>query len=178
MDRPDPKDPSKPEIFDFQYQEVEPFGMICLEAYEMAGDHDLLVRLYDAFSRWDAWLCAHRMTSNRGLIEMFCGFDSGMDGSGRLHGMACPEKLYGQNAAVMPECDVVPILAPDMNVVFWADRMALSQMAALLGKPDEAAMWKAKADEVKRLIFHYCFNEEDLAFYDVDKHGNQRKCLH
>ena len=177
LDRPDPKDPSKPEIFDFQYQEVEPFGMICLEAYEMAGDHDLLVRLYDAFSRWDAWMCKHRMTSNRGLIEMFCGYDTGMDNSGRNIGMSCPENYNEQNAAVLPIDDVVPILAPDMNALFWGDRMALAQMADMLGKPEEAAAWREKADEIKRLIFHYCFNEEDLAFYDVDKHGNQRKNL-
>jgi len=177
LDRPDPKDPTKPEIFDFQIQEVEPFGMVCLEAYALAGDHDLLVRLYDAFTRWDAWLCANRMTSNRGLIEMFCGYDTGMDNSGRNAGISCPENYNNQNAAVLPIDDVVPILAPDMNALFWSDRMALAKMAELLGKPEEAAMWREKAEEVKQLIFRYCFNEEDLAFYDVDKHGNQRKNL-
>ena len=177
LDRPDPKDPSKPELFDFQIQEVNPAGPMALEVYEYDHDPDFLTRIYDAFTRWDAWLCANRMNSNRGLIEMFCGYDTGMDGSGRLNGMSCPHNFNDQNAAVMPEDDVVPILAPDMNMVFWADRVALSKMAALLGKPEEAAAWQAKADEVKRLVFHYCFNEEDLAFYDVDKHGNQRKCL-
>lgn len=177
LDRPDPKDPAKPEIFDFQIQEVVPFGPMALEVYEYDHDPDLLARMYDGFCRWDAWLCANRMTSNRGLIEMFCGYDTGMDNSGRNHGMSCPENYGNRNAAVLPPDDVVPILAPDMNMVFWADRMALSQMARLLGKPEEAAAWETKADEVKRLIFHYCFNEEDLAFYDVDKHGKQRKYL-
>ena len=177
LDRPDPKDPSKPEIFDFQIQEVVSFGQLALEVYEYDHDPAFLARLYDAFSRWDAWLCKYRMTSNRGLIEMFCGFDTGMDNSGRNIGLSCPNNYHNQNASVLPIDDVVPILAPDMNVAFWGDRMALSKMAELLGKPEEAAAWKAKADEVKRLIFHYCFNEEDLAFYDVDKHGNQRKCL-
>ena len=177
LDRPDPNDPTKPEVGNTQIQEVIPFGPMALEVYEYDHDPVFLQRLYDAFSRWDAWHCANRMTSNRGLIEMFCGYDTGMDGSGRLHGISCPEKYYGYDATVLPEDDVVPILAPDMNMVFWANRIALSKMAALLGKAEEAAQWQAKADEVKRLVFHYCFNEEDLAFYDVDKHGNQRKYL-
>lgn len=177
LDQPDPEDPSRPEVFDFQIQEVVPFGLLALEVYEYDHDPDFLARLYDAFTRWDAWLCANRMTSNRGLIEMFCGFDTGMDNSGRNIGLSCPDNFNNQNASVLPPDDVVPILAPDMNMVFWGDRIALSKMAEYLGKAEEAAMWKAKADEVKRLIFHYCFSEEDLAFYDVDKHGNQRKNL-
>ena len=148
MDRPDPEDPSRPLVCNTQIQEVIPFGPMALEVYKYDHDPDFLARLYDAFTRWDQWHCAHRMTSGRGLIEMFCGYDTGMDGSGRLHGLSCPEKYYGHDATVLPEDDVVPILAPDMNMVFWANRIALSKIAALLGKAEEAAAWQEKADEI------------------------------
>jgi len=177
LDQPDPTDPSRPKVLYCQIQEVLAFGQLCLEVYRYDNDADLLRRLYDAFTRWDAWLCAHRMTSGRGLIEMFCGFDTGMDNSGRLEGMSCPDNYDNRNAGEMPIDDVVPILAPDMNMAFWGDRMALSEMAGLLGKADEAAAWKEKADQVRDNIYKHCFDEEDLCFYDVDKHGRKRKNL-
>jgi len=159
-----------------QTQECVSFTRLALEACgQNADDPDFLVQCYEACKKWDEWLCAARMPHKKGLIEMFCGFDTGHDNSGRLRDMKYPN-LYSKDGAAMPDDDpVLPVLAPDMNAVFYGDRMALADMADKLGKADEAAIWRKKAEEVRQAIFEYCYNEEDNFFYDVDKFGKQRK---
>lgn len=169
-----------------QIQECISFARLCLAVYEMNKDKDFLKKCYDANKAWDGWLRRNRMTTGRGLIEMFCGYDTGHDNSGRFQGMSCKYN-YGRrengvvkhyNAAVLPPDDgITPILAPDMNCNFYATQMALADMADVLGMPEEAAEWREKAKEIKAKLFEHCYNKEDAFFYDVDRHGNQRKHL-
>ena len=72
-----------------QIQECVSFYSLCLEVYRMNRDAALLARAYESGRRWDNWLRRHRMTTGRGLVEMFFGYDTGHDNSGRLEGMAC-----------------------------------------------------------------------------------------
>lgn len=164
----------------WQIQECVSFFTLCLEVYRLNKDSAFLAKIYESGKKWDAWLRKYRMTTGRGLIEMFCGFDTGHDNSGRLEGISCPGNyvLDGkpQNAGVLPPDDgITPILAVDMNCNFYGDEMALAEMAELLGKPEEAAAWKASAAAVKEKLFHYCWNEEDAFFYDVNRNNVQRK---
>lgn len=160
-----------------QLQECVSFATLCYETWEKNPDPDFLKFLYEGCSKWDAWLCANRMKGGHGLVEMYCGYDTGHDNSGRLDGMKYRGNLPGKDAAAYPEdCDVAPLIAPDINAVFYADRMALARMAEQLGLPEEAEQWRKKAEEVKRKLFEICYDAEDQFFYDVDKHGNMRKC--
>lgn len=165
-----------------QIQECVSFPRLCLEVCEMSGDRALLERSYQSAKAWVAWLRRHRMTSGRGLIELFVGYDTGHDNSGRLTGLSC-QGLYQKdgvrmNAAVLPENDsVAPILAVDMNCNFYASHRALEKMARLLQKNDEAEKWKVDAAQIKSKLFEHCYDENDAFFYDVDKNGNKRKYL-
>ena len=166
-----------------QIQECMSLGRLCLMVYKINGDRGFLRRCYDAVSSWDGWLCRNRMTTGRGLIELFCGYDTGHDNSGRFVDISCPRNYkYAEkrhhNAAVLPPDDgVTPMLAPDMNCTFYASRVALAEMAEILGMPSEAEAWREKARDVKEKLFDYCYNAEDAFFYDVDRHGNQRNYL-
>jgi len=159
-----------------QTQECVSFGSLCLDAIRQnPQDADLLSDCYKACSAWDGWMCRNRMTLGTGLVEMFCGYDTGHDNSGRMIGLKYPGRICGDAAVPPADDDALPILAPDMNAVFYGNRMALAQMAEMLDLPLEAAAWRAKAEEVKKKLFEYCYNEQDQFFYDVDRHGNQRK---
>jgi hypothetical protein len=106
---------------------------------------------------------------------MYCGYDTGHDNSERLRGMKY-EGWVGEDGGYMPtDCPVAPMLATDMNANFYGNRVALSEMAALLGKPDEAAAWRKKANDIREKMFELLFDEKDCFFYDVDKHGRQRR---
>lgn len=154
-------------------QECVPFGRICYETYLLTKDEDFLNEAYTAFCGWDKWLCANRMTRKTGLIELFCEWDTGHDNSIRLEGIdhATPD-MFGKEFSNQP---FMPLIAPDMNAVFYGDRMALCDMARALGKNEEADAWKKKAQDVKNKTLELLYNKEDNFFYDVDKNGNARK---
>ncbi len=165
-----------------QIQECVSFAKLCWLVYGMNGDKNFLKRAYVASSKWAVWLRQNRMTSGRGLIEMFVGFDTGHDNSGRLSGLSCKRNYsvdgVRQNASVLPaNDDVAPIIAVDMNCNFFATLTALSRMARELGLADAANDWADQAAKLKRKIFEVCYNADDQFFYDVDKHGVQRKFL-
>ena len=162
-----------------QIQECVSFYSLCLEVCRMNGDRTLLAKAYESGRRWDGWLRRHRMTTGRGLVEMFFGYDTGHDNSGRLEGMACPGNyvLNGveQNEGTLPPDDgITPILAVDMNANLYGNERALAEMANLLGRDGEAAAWEVSAQAVKEKMFKLCYDEEDAFFYDVDRNGRKR----
>ncbi len=156
-----------------QLQECVSFTRLCLEASRLNNDPELLREAYEKCVRWDAWLVKNRMTMGKGLIELFGLFDTGHDNSARLTGIpgSCPDG----DAARMNEVDGLPLLAPDLNAVFYGSRMALSEMADELGRPEEAAAWREKAAAVKEALNEHCYCPEDDFYYDVDCRGNMRK---
>lgn len=163
-----------------QIQECVSFFALALEVYEMNHDMGFLKKVYNAGKKWDKWLRTYRMTTNRGLIEMFVGYDTGHDNSGRLEGISCKENYcvdgVPQDADKLPPDDgVTPILAVDMNCNFYGDEKALAKMAVILGKREEAILWEDSATEVKKKLFEYCYDKKDAFFYDVDRNGNKRK---
>ena len=165
-----------------QIQECVSFGRLCLRVCAMLGDEKLYERCYYSLKKWVEWQKANRMRTKRGLVEMYVGYDTGHDNSGRLSGLRYPEnhRFFGieRNAAVYPYFDkVAPILAVDMNCVYFGDLTALGTFADKLGRKEDSLRWKKEAEEVKRNIFRYCFDEDDCFFYDVDKKGRKRKYL-
>lgn len=163
-----------------QIQEVVSLGTLCFEVYEMSGNREYLEKCYNDIEKWIGWLKKYRMTTGRGLIEMFVGYDTGHDNSGRLNGMACPGNQFasGKEADALPPDDgITPIIAVDMNCNFYGNLKALEKMATALGKPDEAKKWASLAAEFKKRFFEICYDKEDAFFYDVDRSGNKRKFL-
>lgn len=164
-----------------QVQECVSFAALCLEVAKMTNDRAFLTEVYDGCCRWDNWLRKYRMTTKHGLIEMFVGYDTGHDNSGRLSDMAHPHNHVSPegkicNASHLPEDDgVTPILALDMNCNFYATQTALAEMAELLGKTEEAADWREKSREVKTNILTQLYDPEDAFFYDADRNGKLRK---
>ncbi|MBR2466546.1 MAG: hypothetical protein IKM18_00360 [Clostridia bacterium] len=163
-------------------QECVSFAKLCFMIYEMSGDKGFLRRAFDASQKWVTWLRSNRMTLGTGLVEMFVGFDTGHDNSGRLEGLSCQGRyrIDGtlQNAAVLPKDDpTAPVIAVDMNCNYYATLTALSKMARVLGLSAEAKKFAEDATRVKKKLFEYCYSEEDAFFYDVDKNGRQMKYL-
>lgn len=166
-----------------QIQECVSFLSLALEVSDMLCDREFDEKVYNSGVKWIEWLEKNRMTLKKGLVEMFVGFDTGHDNSGRLEGILCKGKYIlpngkSANAAVLPEGEkVAPIIAVDMNCNFYGNLTALSHFAEKLKKPEECIMWKNKAMRVKEKLLEICFDEEDTFFYDVDKNGNKRKYL-
>lgn len=155
-------------------QECVSFASLCYEIYEETGDRVFLEEAYQGCVRWAEWLSRNRMGSS-GLLEVYCGFDTGHDNSSRLDGMKYPRSIC-YDASVRPEdCPVAPMIGADLNAVFYGTHSALGRMADALGLP-ETDEWMRKAEEHRKKLFAHCYAEEDLYFYDVDRRGAQRKC--
>ncbi len=175
-----------------QVQECVSVGQVCLEAIaQNKDDPAFLPKCYSAVSRWVDWFYKNRMSLGTGLVEMYCGYDTGHDNSARLTGYKngayslTPVKYEGnrpdgcggtRNAGIPTDDDnVLPVLTPDMNACFFGNHMALAEMADMLGKPEEAKAWREKGEVVRRKMFEYLWDRDDEFFYDVDRHGRMRK---
>lgn len=165
----------------FQIQECVSFARLAYMVYEMVLDDALLLKIFESSKKWVAWLYKNRMTLNKGLVEMFVGYDTGHDNSARLDGMKYKGnyEINGvkQNASVLPDCDISPILAVDMNSNLYATLTAIVKMANKLDKKEDEIKYSKMRDELKCKLFKYCYDENDIFFYDVDKYGNKRKYL-
>ena len=174
---------SKDELIGYTHtQEVVSFARLALEVCQMKNDRAFYEKCYKAAMAWDSWLRKYRMTSGRGLVEMFYGWDTGHDNSGRLNGMKYRENLVidgeAMNASVMPTDDeLLPILAVDMSANLYSTDMAIAEFADYLGDKENAAHYRGLAKEIKQKMFELLYDETDAFFYDVDRSGNKRKFL-
>ena len=169
LQRPDGQLPANDKRSETDFGQIQMVVPIAATAWELArytGDAELLETAYHACSRWDAWLMRYRNTRGTGLIEGFCTYDTGMDNSPRWAGMApqCPDK----DARRCPPNPSLPRLCPDLSATVYGARVALSAMAAALGKQSEATQWQERAETIRNLILQRLYNSEDAAFYDLD----------
>ncbi len=149
-----------------QIQSVVPIAATAMELAERTGDEELLTSAYRACSAWDAWLMRYRNTRGTGLCEAFCGYDTGMDRNARFKGIpwTCP----GGDARICPDLPTMPYLAPDLSATVYGERKALAGMARMLGKASEAAQWEERAESLRKALMKWCFDADDLFFYDRD----------
>ena len=165
----------------FQIQECVSFTKLAYMVYEMVEDDNLLLKIYESSKKWVSWLYNNRMTLNKGLVEMFVGYDTGHDNSARLDGMKYKGNYeidgVKQNASVLPDCDNAPIIAVDMNCNLYATLTTIAKIAKKLNRLDEENKYLQMAKELKANLFKECYDSEDVFFYDVDKNGNKRKYL-
>lgn len=148
-----------------QIQMVVPIAATAWETAQRSGNEAFLAEAYNACSRWDAWLRRYRNTRGTGLIEAFCTYDTGQDNSPRWEGVsnACPDG----DAKKCPVGESVPRLCPDLSATVFGGRVALSAMAAALGKQAEAQKWAEEAEQIRKLIVEKLWCEDDASFYDV-----------
>lgn len=167
-----------PEYGYSQIQECVSFFRLCFEFYEISNDIEFLNNAYEKGKKWIEWCESCRMVNQNGLIETFCGFDDGHDNSPRKNGMKYKGTAKNDDAAQYPDDDnVLPIISPDVNAVYYGDLLALSEIAKILNKLSESEYYLKKAEVVKKLIIKICYDEKDNFFYDVDRYGKIRKYL-
>ena len=153
-----------------QVQVVYPFARCAFEIAKKTGrPRSDFERIYRSGCAYDAWFENKRNTSGSGLVEMFCEYDTGHDNDPRVKDGGIPHLC--EDAAVMPDCPVLPVLSVDLSAAVYGGRTALAEVAEFLGKTSEAAHWRAKAEQLKKLIRERLYDPEDEFYYDVDKNG-------
>ncbi|MEO2203846.1 hypothetical protein ABGV42_08855 [Paenibacillus pabuli] len=152
-----------------QIQLVTPLARSVWNHYQLHGkDRTFLRTMYTAMTRFDEWIARHRDTRGTGCVEAFSTFDTGHDLSPRFWHV--PDTPYQNDpSAYHPDSPVLPFLAPDLTANIYCQRIYLSRMAEELG--ESGLEWKAKAEFSLDRLFRYCYDEEDLFFYDRDRNN-------
>ncbi|MGH9401457.1 MAG: MGH1-like glycoside hydrolase domain-containing protein [Terriglobia bacterium] len=153
-----------------QIQMVVPIAATALELFERLQDEAFLATAYRGCSAWDDWLARYRNTRGTGLCEAFCGYDTGEDNSARFKGL--PWKCPNDDARICPKVGALPYLAPDLSATVYGGRLALARMATLLGKRGEASRWEERAASIRQAMMKWCFDPEDVCFYDRDRNNH------
>ncbi|MBP5322749.1 MAG: hypothetical protein J6Y84_03000 [Bacteroidaceae bacterium] len=119
--------------------------------YLVHHDKTLIHDVYDGLKEnYKAWEESHR--DSTGLFWQIDGYD-GMEES--VSG-ALNEDHSGYR--------------PTINSYMYADAMALSKMARLLGKKKEARLYKKKATEIKKLMNKWLWDKRDQFYKSIPRH--------
>lgn len=155
-----------------QVQVVTPLSRTAGVLWRLAGglDAGALAQAYDAIARFDRWLVRHRQTRGTGCLEAFCTFDTGHDGSPRFWHI--PDRTWRRQAdRYDPNSPLLPLLAPDLTAMLYAQRQHLARLADALARPGDGDYWRGAAEETRAALFRECFDHDDGLFYDRDRQG-------
>lgn len=116
-----------------------------LKLYEKSGHLDFLEETYQPLCRWNDWWMTYSMNEN-GLAEYRHPFSSGLDDS----------PMWDEG---------MPVVAPDLNTYLCIQQESLAQMADLIGLPDDAAKYRAGADQMAQQMLDLLWSEEQGIFH-------------
>lgn len=126
-----------------------------LEIYKITGDKAFLAEAYDSGKKFYNYYVSNRDKDEDGLCEW------------SAH--AVLESVRDARVAVW---DVVGwpsnFEGPDVNAMLVSEAKALAEMAAELGKPQEAEGWNTDAEKRSALINEKLWDSEDGFYYNVD----------
>jgi hypothetical protein len=179
------------------------FPMPAFELYYWLNkDKKYLSRLYDALEKFDIYLWRTHDSDDDGCLESWCVYDTGEDNSLRygkspaswpyeypptiqhlmkMSARELKENCYQFTEFAIPAIDSlkkipVPIESMDIMSFSFTGRDVLSLISGELGNGKEA-YWRNKANEVKRKIKDYLWDENKHACYDRDKSNHTMSIL-
>lgn len=110
--------------------------------WERTGDNAFISEVYDGLALYYNWWIGNRDMNQNGLIEYNTQLETGWDTSPRWG-------LMGTNPSIEGG---MPIEAIDLNCYMYVGALALSDMAAELGKTQDALDFKQKVDALAEKI--------------------------
>ncbi|MCQ2179112.1 MAG: hypothetical protein MJY91_03285 [Bacteroidales bacterium] len=133
-----------------------PIADATLKLYSVHGDMDLIRDTYEGLKDiYAAWESDHR--DPNGLFWQVDGND-GMEVS--ISGSMSPD-AKGYRATI--------------NSYMYADAMALSVMAEMLGRSLDVTVYKEKAEEIRKLMDEYLWDEEACFYKVIPRNGRMEK---
>ena len=82
---------------------------------------------------------------------MYCEYDTGHDNSFRFRGLPkfCPE----HNAALCPAFPTLPYAAPDLTATMFGGRLAMAEIASILGDRVKQEYWLEQSERMRKALF-------------------------
>lgn len=112
-----------------------------LKIHQTAPDLDFLKGIYNPFVRLNYWWFEFNDDDKDGLAQYNHPYSSGLDDSPLWdHGM--------------------PVESPDLNTYLCIQMQSLAEIAETMGLPEEAALWRSRAEEVVQRMIEDFWDEE------------------
>lgn len=163
-------------------------------------DRSYLQKLYTALEKHDAYLWRTRDSNGDGLLETWCVWDTGEDGSSRLVTRNAPtrwpfefpplssdrpdpenpedlRRYWGEHAgghAPKPtrEGVLAPFASMDVMGYSYDGRATLAKIARVLGNGQET-FWTEAAESVRQQLIEGLWDPVRQACFDRDRHGHR-----
>ena len=116
-----------------------------LKIHETDPNIDFLREIYHPINLCNAWWFNFNDDDRDGIVQYSHPYSSGLDDS--------PIWDYG-----------MPVESPDINTYLHIQMISLSRIAELIGKPNDAATWKAKANKHLGQMIKHLWDEEAGVF--------------
>jgi len=146
------------------------FGWLATAAlaiHRLAADRSWLEKVYRQTGDWMRWLSRYRDTDGTGLIECWSMGDCGFDFSPRFPNM----KLHVPSLREPPSDGPTPYKAPDISGLAFLEQTSLAEIAAILGRAEEARDWQRRAVELRQRIRERLRDPASGLYFDRDRHG-------
>jgi putative isomerase len=114
--------------------------------YEHDGDREFMDEIYEPIVRSNNWWFENNDTDGNGLCEYQHPYSSCLDDS----------PLWD---------DGMPVEAPDLNTYLYLQQEALAKIASVIGKEDDAAMWRGRAETMARRLIEIAWDAESGFFW-------------
>jgi hypothetical protein len=140
------------------------WGAGALQLYHITGDMTFVDRMYPALSRYADYFERERDREDSHLYDIV---DQGETG----------QEYMSRYLFVDPHADDwrrIQLKGVDATVYIYQLQRALSTMAELLGKSEEASVWARKADATRDAVRERMWDPETEFFYDVDARSGRR----
>ncbi len=138
----------------------------------MGRDKDYLAMLKSALEGFDRYLWANRDSDGDGCLESWCVTDTGEDGALRLG-----DAPFWREEETPPEgFDTVPMASMDVMSFSYNARHTLALISVISGDGKEGE-WRKKAEDVRRKIREYLWDDGRGACFDRKKGGQVMPAL-
>lgn len=124
---------------------------VAMHVYNTTGDTALLQEIYDPLVRNNNWWFGINDDDSDGIVQYSHPFSSGLDDS----------PLWDEG---------MPIEAVDLNTYLCIQQESLGQMARVLGREREAAMWERKAKTLAHRMIDHFYDANDGLFWFQKEH--------
>ncbi len=133
-------------------------GLALWEVYCATGDRALLADIYPALARYDRWFEACRDEDHDHLFAFVHRWETGWDNSPRWDG----------------GFDVEPV---EVNALIAIQRQVLADVAELLGRREEAAAHRARAQETAEAVRRLMWDDAAAIYCDL-RAGHAKSPVH
>jgi hypothetical protein len=193
--------PEQDILADFEMFQGYCFPEPAWRMYFWAGkDRAYLTRLYDALERHDAYLWRTRDSNGDGILETWCVWDTGEDGSTRLLTRHAPSRWpfeYPPTGGKLPDPQkpenfsnywlehylgkltpptreqvMVPFASMDVMAYSYQGRAVLAKIARELDNGREAH-WHKQAEDVRQRLVKGLWDPARSACFDRDRNGKR-----